>query len=528
MYSRKIFSHVMCVICVLGAFAVASTSVALSKENLRIVWPYNIPSLDASGSGVIRSTWGISWHVYDRLFTYEIAEIAPGVFHDDHSELKGELAESWSFSEDGKTLTIDIRDATFHDGSKVTAEDVVWSIRRAMALPTSAGVMAAGGLSDPAQLRVLDENTLTITFSEPNRLVLPILTVPMAPVINADLAKSHASESDPWAAEWLKTNTAGGGAYMVDRFRNEQIVLSRFDDWKSGPLPTFEQAVFIQVPESSTRAALVERDSADLAVILTPRDLQGVMDRGDAKVLAIPMGNHIEYIGFNSRKPPFDDPRVRQAIAYAIPFEGIFKNILGGRGNPLFGGDAEVTEVNFPQRHRYHQDLEKARQLLAEAGYPDGLQFELSLCTCEAESFEPIAVAIKDALGKIGVDAVIAKKPAAQFGQTIVEKTFEVTVNNVISWVTSPDYWFEVFYMGEQRSNYGNFKSEKLETLLKKARTTTNDAEYNEANVEMTNLVLEQIPLLFIRNGAFEIALSDNIETYTYWFHTLPDVRYMN
>ena len=524
---RKRLSGAAVGLCVLGAALCAPTSPALSQENLRIAWPYEVTSLDPSGTGVIRSTWGLAWHLYDRLFTFDVRDIGGGAFHYDDTRLKGELAESWAFSEDGKTLTIDLKQATFHDGSKVTAEDVVWSLTRAMSLKTSAGVMKAGGLTDPDQLAVVDEDTLTITFPERNRLVLPLLTVPMANIMNADLAKRHATADDPWATDWLKSNAAGGGAYSVERFRNEQVVLQRFDDWKSGPLPAYEKVVFVAIPEASTRGALVERDSADVAIAIPPGDLDAIKNRGDAQVIAIPMENQIEFIGFNSQKPPFDNPKVRQAIAYAIPYQDLFDSIYFGRGNPLFGASGNATRMKFPQAHGYSYDPEKARQLLAEAGFPNGFDFELSYCTCKSDYFEPMAVAIKDSLGKIGINAIIAKKPAAQFDETLVDKSYEVMLNNVISWLTSPDYWFNVFYSGDHRSNYGSYKSAEMEALLTEAKTAPTEDAYVAANLKMIDLALNDVPLLFIRNGAFEIAMDQEMSAYTYWFHSLPDARYI-
>ena len=261
--------------------------------------------------------------------------------------------------------------------------------------------------------------------------------------------------------------------------------------------------------------------------MIPPSDLNAIESRGDANVIAIPMQNQIEFVSFNSQMPPFDDPKVRQAIAHAVPYRDLFENIYFGRGNPLFGANGEATEVKFPQAHGYSYDLDTAKRLLEEAGFGDGLEFELSYCSCKSDYFEPMAVAIKDSLSKIGVNAIIAKMPAAQFDETLVDKSFQVTLNNIISWLTSPDYWFNVFYTGEHRSNYGNYKSADMERLLAEAKAAPSDAAYAEASVAMVNLALTDVPLLFIRNGAFEIAMNESMTAYPYWFHSLPDARYM-
>src|SRR5690606_2514814 len=131
------------------------------------------------------------------------------------------------------------------------------------------------------------------------------LATPFARIINSKLAQQHATAEDPWADEWLKANAAGGGAYSVESFTpNQQVVLKRFDDWKSGPLPQLKRIVIRIIPEPATRANLVERGDADIAVDLRGSDVMLLEQAKQLKIVSDPQFNAVTYVAFNTEKPP--------------------------------------------------------------------------------------------------------------------------------------------------------------------------------------------------------------------------------
>ena len=102
---------------------------------------------------------------------------------------------------------------------------------------------------------------------------MPDLGVPVAIVINSKLAKQHATPDDPWAAEWLKNNTAGGGAFKIQSWKpGQETLYIRFDGWKSGPLPQLKRVIMREVPSAANRRALLERGDADISFDLPPKD----------------------------------------------------------------------------------------------------------------------------------------------------------------------------------------------------------------------------------------------------------------
>jgi peptide/nickel transport system substrate-binding protein len=505
----------------------AGSAFAQSRGNtVRVAWPYDTASLDAVGIGAQRSTWCISLHIYDRLVTYETTPGPDSTRQYDPAKPKGELAERWEVSGDSKTITFHLRpNAKFHDGSPVTAEDVRWSIERSLNVKGAAGVMAVGALKSADQLNVINDKTFQVTLPAANRFAIAVFSIPFAAIINSKLARQNATAQDPWANEWLKRNAAGGGAYKVESFRNDQVVLARNDDWVSGPKPALQQAIFQTVPEAATRGALVERDAADIAIEIPPNDFAAIAQRNTARAMAIPMRNHMDFIAMNSQMTPFNDLRVRQAIAYALPYEQIFKSVFGSRGVSLYGGKPEGEPAVFPQASAFNLDLDKARALLKDAGRAEGFETSLLYSAGKAAYFDPLSLAVRDALGKIGIRVNIERLPGAQFDERTSARTAPMVLDNRVAWLSLPDYWFTAFYTGTQVSNLGNYANPKLDQMLKDLPGDAPPEIYGEKTREMSKLVLAEAPMIPIRQGAVELAMSKGLNGYTYWFHGLPDAR---
>ena len=494
-------------------------------ETVRVTWPFETSSLDPAGAGVQRSTWGISWHIYDRLVTYELAPPLNGVQLFRSDKPTGDLAEKWDVSEDGRVYTFHLRgNAVFQDGSPVTAEDVRWSLLRAISLPTTKFVLNVGGLTEETQLKVTDDKTLTIELRAPNRYLPLALSTPFAPIINAKQVKPHLTTSDPWGGDWLKTNAAGSGAYSVTTFRPDQVALERNDKWY-GPKPAMRWAIFQTVPEDTTRVAMIERGAADIAIGLTPNAIEGVERRGQARLLLIPMNNQFEFLAFNVQSKPFDDVRVRQAIAYAVPQDEIFHSVFMDRGLKLSGGTEKPAHATFPQPQAFSYDPGRARKLLADAGFPEGFETTLSYCTCKAEYFESLAVTLKDYLSRVGIQVTIEKYPGAKFGELQTAKRMPLYLENQVAWLNLPDYWVRIFYRGNTRSNFSGYANANLDPLIARADGAKDQAEYDAVASEMIAIVNREVPLLFFRQAALEVVVGKDISDYAYWFHALPDVR---
>ena len=372
----------------LAAGALAPTAPAIwspakadaRSETLLIVSEGGPNNLDIHGIGTNVPGYEVSWNCYDRLISHEMKSGPGDVPYYDRDKFKPELAEDFNIGDMSATFKLR-KNAKFHDGTPVTAKDVKWSLDRAVSVggfPTFQ--MSAGSLTKPEQFVVVDDHTVRVDFLKKDRLTIPDLAVIVPCVVNSELVKKNASEKDPWGLEFTKQQTAGSGAYKVTKWTaGTEVVMERNDDWVSGPLPKIRRVIWRMVPQAGNRRALLERGDADISYELPFKDFQEMKANGKLNVVSLPFSNGIQYIGMNVTKPPFDNPKVRQAMAYAMPYQKIMDAVLFGLANPMFGAPKDKpTEVAWPQPTKYVTDMEKAKALLAEAGYANGFETTIS------------------------------------------------------------------------------------------------------------------------------------------------------
>src|SRR6266699_886410 len=144
------------------------------------------------------------------------------------------------------------------------------------------------------------------------------------------------------------------------------------------PAPKIRRVIWRMVPQAGNRRALLERGDADVSYDLPNKDFVELKDGGKLNIVSMPYSNGIQYLGMNVTKPPFDNPKVRQAVAYAVPYQKIMDAVLFGLAKPMFGATSKPAEEVWPQAHMYNSDIAKAKALLTEAGYPDGFETTLS------------------------------------------------------------------------------------------------------------------------------------------------------
>ena len=132
----------------------------------------------------------------------------------------------------------------------------------------------------------------------------------------------------------------------------QQTIFARFDDWKSGPLPKLKKVIYRQIASPGTRRALLEKGDVDMSVGLPPKDYAELAKDGKVKVIGVPVQNDLVFVDMNVKMPPFDNPKVREAISYAIPYKEILSSALYGRAVPMYDGDPEQALRSRPGRCR--------------------------------------------------------------------------------------------------------------------------------------------------------------------------------
>ena len=487
-------------------------------------------SLDIHTIGANRPAYGVSWLCYDRLLTFGKKKLPSGDLTYDYTKLVPELAESWQIASDGMSVTFKLRkDAKFHDGTAVSARDVKWSLDRAVTVggfPTFQ--MKAGSLEKPDQFVVVDDLTLRVDFVRKDKLTLMDLAVPVPCIFNSSLVKKHATEKDPWGLEWTKNNVAGGGAYRVEAYKpGQEIIYARNDAWRSGTAPKIRRIVQREVPSAGNRRALLEKGDIDMTYEMPPKDFLELSQGGKVVVVSTPIENALWYVGMNVIKPPFNNAKVRQAVAYAIPYDKIMDSAMYRRSTKMWGdSDNRSSGAVWPQPHGYAHDLNKARALMKEAGAGAGFETTISFDLGQGTVSEPACILIQEALGQIGIKCTINKIPGANWRAALLKKDLPMVLNRFGGWLNHPEYFFFWCYHGQNAVfNTMSYQNPAMDKLIDAARFEADAKKYQEAVAGFVNMAFDEVPRIPLAQPNMDVAMQKSVRGYTYWFHLQPDYR---
>ncbi len=408
----------------LGAPAWADTpkdTVVIAKQIDDIITLDPAEVFEFSGGEVIAN-------IYDRIMTYEA---------EDTQKLVGGVAESYSASEDGHTITLKIRPGQkFHSGNPLTAEDVAFSIQRVIILnKTPAFIFSQLGWT-PENVKELvkatDEATVELKITEnfAPTFVLNCLSAGVGSVVDKKLVLEHETDGDLGYA-WLKSNDAGSGPFVLKSWKpNEAVNLEAFPDDRHGA-PAVKRVVLRHVPEPAAQRLMLEKGDADLARNLTADQIQGIAGNADLVVEDFPKAD-LHYMALNQKDERLAKPEVRQAVRWLIDYQGMADTFLKGRFkvHQSFwpsGFFASLTDTP------YKLDVAKAKELLAQAGYPDG--FEVELDASNSSPYSDIAQAVQATLAQAGIKAKIV--PGEQ--KQVITK-YRARQHQMLLLYWSPDY----------------------------------------------------------------------------------------
>lgn len=343
--------------------------------------------------------------VYDTLVAFDRA---------DTSKVVKSVADSWSTSSDGMTWTFHLRRGIrFASGNELTAADYVYSFQRIVNLPKNPAAWLVTQMGITAgtvarQVVASDPYTLKITVTQPIApgAFLDIMTFPTTAAIDSRVVKQHDVGGDLGHA-WLDDHSAGSGPFILDRWdRASQIALKGNPRYNLGPKPSLTRIVFKNVTESSSQFDLLQKGGADVALGLTHQQLSQLQGNSKYRVQRQP-DLSLEYLGMNVKTvPAFGNPLVRQAIKYAIDYKGLAGQLMNGEAI-LNQSIVPKGVAGYDSSLPYSQNIEKAKGLLQQAGYPDGFTFELLVQTSDINGVpsSDVVSKIKSDLARIGVTA---------------------------------------------------------------------------------------------------------------------------
>jgi peptide/nickel transport system substrate-binding protein len=334
-------------------------------------------------------------NIYEKLLTTPNAS---------PQRIVGELAESWSASQDGLTHTFVLKtDRKFASGNAITAQDAEYSLRRAVTMnKTPAFILTQFGLNAQnanEKIRATDAKTLVITISEAfsPSFFYYCLTANVGAIVDKAVVESHKA-GDDWGNAWLKTNSAGSGAYVLRTWRASENVTMEANPNFPGQVRN-RRVITRHVAEPASQLLLLQRGDVDIARNLGPDQLRGIANDPNYKVQRARKGS-INYICMNQRHPELAKPQVREALKWAIDYEAIQRNIVSTTYD-VHQAFLPTGFLGVLEDKPYRFDPNKAKDLLAQAGLPNG--FSVSFDHNNSAPWSDIAQAVQATFGQVGV-----------------------------------------------------------------------------------------------------------------------------
>lgn len=410
-----------------------------------------------------------------------------------HMEIVPDLAIHWSISDDGCTWTFTLRDGvTFHDGTPLDAQAVKLSFQRLLDPETRAVRRSLHG--DIQHIHVVDELSISFTTERAAGTFLHRMAHPSAGILN------------PYAAMDLKEefsfNPVGSGPFRVEEvIPGERVVLTAFPEYYKG-VPVLSTLVMRVIPEASVRSLMLQSGEVDIALRVPTEHLPLLERHPDIQVEKTETTMTM-YIAMNNAREPFTDVRVRQALNYAVDTGAIIQYVLNQRGRIA---DAPISPVTwgYSSTGVYEYDPEKAKMLLEEAGYADGLT--LSLWTPVGRYLEDVHVAetIQAQLAEVGVTV---KVTAWEFGAYISELRRGDFDMVLLGWSpsTADADWglYPVFHSTQwpPASNRAHYSREEVDELLEAGRHEVDEKVRRQIYEKVQQIILDDAPWIFLWYG---------------------------
>lgn len=409
-------------------------------------------------------------------------------------ELVGALAKEWDVSEDTKVLTFELReDVKWHDGTPFTAEDVKYTFE--WVLNPNNAAPNQGLYVDIAEMEIVNDYKIIFTLSDPNPFVLNnIARMPITPKHDAD-------------RDDFRQKPMGTGPYkFVSWSRDDRLVLVENEDYWGGK-PNIPNVVFRSIPENSTRLLAFEAGEIDVYQGgVVPQEITRLEEDPKIVVQRAP-GTGYNYLGFNTQVGSLSDVKVRQAVSYLINREGIVSRIYNGIGTPGIGPVSVALPWFNPDVERYEYSVEKAKELLAEAGYEPG-EIKLKLYTNDNAERMRMGEILQFEAAQAGIEVeVIVEEWGAYLARIQETDDFDIFI---LGWSgqLDPDRAMIRQFHTDGSNNYGKYSNERVDYLLDKGRTVPPESQdsldiYGEAQ----EIIVREVPYGFI-NYTEEVGLN--------------------
>jgi peptide/nickel transport system substrate-binding protein len=438
------------------------------------------------------------------------------------------VAQTWEVSKDARIYTFHLRrGVVFSGGNPLTAEDVLYSFQRVVNLPKdpAAWLITQMGIDDKTfstAVKAPDPYTVVITLEKPFSpgAFLSIIANPVASIVDSKTVKAHVANND-WGSAWLSDHSAGSGPYMLVKWeRQVSIEMVANPQYNLGPAPAIKRIVMLNIMENTVQREMLGRGDADIAWDLSAAQIAALKREPKFYVFQIP-DLAMEYLGMDVKNvPAFAKAGVRQAVRYAIDYDGIINDLLTGNGTPLQGVVPKGLfgyDPSLPFKH----DPAKAKSLLAEAGFGNGFAVELLTGTGTAAggiSLGDLAAKVKNDLGTVGITANVR-----QIVQSELLKTYRGQQSQMVllGWFVDypdPDDFAKPFGDYTQKSLAWRLQyyNDPLSKLVDQAAGLQNTPERLSLYKKVNDMIAQDGPFAVLYQPIVSLGVSNRIKDLAY------------
>ncbi|WP_166355239.1 ABC transporter substrate-binding protein [Phytoactinopolyspora limicola] len=427
-------------------------------------------------------------------------QIYESLLHLYRGELQPGLAEEWEQSDDGMTLTFRLRDnAYFHSGRQVTADDVKYSLERIVDPDTLAP--RARSYESIDSIDTPDESTVVLNLSRPDAALPTMLATAASSIVDRDVVEEEGG---------LNGSVDGGSGpfTLASRVAGEKITLDRADDYWEEGIPYLDGIDVTFNPDDNARAAAIRSGTIDFLVWAAPEFVDSLRQEDGLKMYTR-SGALSLHLRMNTSKPPFDDERVRQAVFYALDRQELLDVANSGFGTVLNAGYLPPDRYGGLTEPIYGEpDLDRARQLLEEAGYPDGFEAELLVISTSAFQVRQAEVE-QQQLAQIGIDLTIETAEIAVVNDRLAQDDFDLYQSG-FSLTYDPDERFSASFTDGGGLNYSNWTDPEYEDLILQARSELDPDAREQLYREAETILAARGPVaMTFQNADFDVVQED-------------------
>jgi peptide/nickel transport system substrate-binding protein len=453
----------------------------------------------------------------DHLVTSPRVQNADGLWEYDFTQTVPELAERWDISADGTTFTFNLRSGVMSTfGNEFGAEDVRWRWERMWGLKANGlGFYSLADLKGPDSIEVVDPHTVRFHLEHPNGMFMTLLQNTFMYFIDSTEAKKHITPDDPYALSWTEKNPAIFGPYRVTQHvPGQQTVMEADPNYWRGPLAT-RRIIYREVPDAAVQSQLLQTGEIDLATGLDARQRLDLVGKPGVQVLDWPATAEVA-LCMNVTDPPFDNPLVRRAVSYAIPYDDIIQSVYMGTARRWKSPVPSVFPGYTDQYWQFDTNPDTARDLLNQAGLSSGFETTLSWDSGFPDH-EGIAVLLQTALANVGITADLDKLTSSSFAERSGRRELPFLIASIFPGTPDVSFGIGKFLADPTGANFANYDNPELDQLTLDSIRTLDQTKRFQIFARMQEIVVNDAPWAFLALPGYHVAVRQNVQNVTYY-----------